>query len=124
MGGEILYNKDSLGAALSAHLDKPRAYIGCMKSGEVISEPRMWSLSHTHTDTHMQCGQRCFSNRFVRLVNEELEDNAQQRYNQSRAPLKTINCDLLVLEGHDSGVSLFCVSSTPRGMKKEFFNIL
>lgn len=30
---------DALGAALSSHLDKPRVYIGCMKSGEVFSEP-------------------------------------------------------------------------------------
>ncbi|KAL9406548.1 hypothetical protein Peur_003520 [Populus x canadensis] len=30
---------DALGATLSTHLDKPGAYIGCMKSGEVFSEP-------------------------------------------------------------------------------------
>ncbi|KAE8690186.1 putative beta-1,3-galactosyltransferase 11 [Hibiscus syriacus] len=29
----------ALGAKLSAHLDKPRVYMGCMKSGEVFSEP-------------------------------------------------------------------------------------
>ncbi|KAH8487541.1 hypothetical protein H0E87_026207 [Populus deltoides] len=30
---------DALGTALAAHFDKPRAYIGCMKSGQVFSEP-------------------------------------------------------------------------------------
>lgn len=30
---------DALGATLANHLDKPRLYIGCMKSGEVFSEP-------------------------------------------------------------------------------------
>ncbi|KAJ6340553.1 hypothetical protein OIU77_008339, partial [Salix suchowensis] len=30
---------DALGTALAAHFDKPRAYIGCMKSGQVYSEP-------------------------------------------------------------------------------------
>lgn len=30
---------DALGATLTAHLDKARVYIGCMKSGEVFSEP-------------------------------------------------------------------------------------
>lgn len=29
---------DSLGAMLSAHVDKPRVYLGCMKSGEVFSD--------------------------------------------------------------------------------------
>ncbi|OMO58611.1 Glycosyl transferase, family 31 [Corchorus olitorius] len=29
----------SLGATLSANLDKPRVYMGCMKSGEVFAEP-------------------------------------------------------------------------------------
>ncbi|XP_021909105.1 hydroxyproline O-galactosyltransferase HPGT1 [Carica papaya] len=35
----IFVNIDALGATLSAHLSSPRAYIGCMKSGEVFSEP-------------------------------------------------------------------------------------
>lgn len=30
---------DVLAAVLSANLDKPRIYMGCMKSGEVFSEP-------------------------------------------------------------------------------------
>ncbi|KAG8496088.1 hypothetical protein CXB51_009443 [Gossypium anomalum] len=30
---------DALGAKLSAHLDTPRIYMGCMKSGEVFSDP-------------------------------------------------------------------------------------
>ncbi|MBA0786456.1 hypothetical protein Gotri_006708 [Gossypium trilobum] len=30
---------DTLGATLSAHSDKPRVYMGCMKSGQVFSEP-------------------------------------------------------------------------------------
>ncbi|KAL3609827.1 hypothetical protein D5086_000847 [Populus alba] len=30
---------DALGATLSTHVDKPGAYIGCLKSGEVFSEP-------------------------------------------------------------------------------------
>ena len=30
---------DALGTTLATHLDKPRVYIGCMKSGEVFSEP-------------------------------------------------------------------------------------
>ncbi|KAK9143922.1 hypothetical protein Syun_013322 [Stephania yunnanensis] len=36
---DVFVNIDALGAALANHLDKPRAYIGCMKSGEVFSEP-------------------------------------------------------------------------------------
>ncbi|CAH2049282.1 unnamed protein product [Thlaspi arvense] len=35
---DVYVNIDALGNALAAHLDKPRAYIGCMKSGEVFSE--------------------------------------------------------------------------------------
>ncbi|KAK8533104.1 hypothetical protein V6N12_076385 [Hibiscus sabdariffa] len=36
---DVYVNIDALGAKLSAHLDKPRVYMGCMKSGEVFSEP-------------------------------------------------------------------------------------
>ncbi|KAH8513311.1 hypothetical protein H0E87_006553 [Populus deltoides] len=36
---DVYVNIDALGATLSTHLDKPRTYIGCMKSGEVFSEP-------------------------------------------------------------------------------------
>lgn len=36
---DIYVNIDTLGATLASHLDKPRVYIGCMKSGEVFSEP-------------------------------------------------------------------------------------
>lgn len=36
---DVYVNIDALGATLSTHLDKPRSYIGCMKSGEVFSEP-------------------------------------------------------------------------------------
>ncbi|KAG6788250.1 hypothetical protein POTOM_004309 [Populus tomentosa] len=35
----IIFCTDALGATLSTHLDKPGAYIGCLKSGEVFSEP-------------------------------------------------------------------------------------
>ncbi|CAH8385645.1 unnamed protein product [Eruca vesicaria subsp. sativa] len=35
----IYVNIDALGSTLAAHLGNPRAYIGCMKSGEVFSEP-------------------------------------------------------------------------------------
>ncbi|KAJ4911407.1 hypothetical protein Rs2_06028 [Raphanus sativus] len=35
----IYVNMDVLGSTLAAHLGNPRAYIGCMKSGEVFSEP-------------------------------------------------------------------------------------
>ncbi|KAK4844475.1 hypothetical protein QYF36_020650 [Acer negundo] len=38
---DVYLNIDNLGAILSSHLDKPRVYIGCMKSGEVISEPTL-----------------------------------------------------------------------------------
>ncbi|CAI0546359.1 unnamed protein product [Linum tenue] len=34
----IYVNIDALGATLATYLNKPRAYIGCMKSGEVFSE--------------------------------------------------------------------------------------
>ncbi|CAN1267616.1 Hydroxyproline O-galactosyltransferase HPGT1 [Linum perenne] len=34
----IYVNIDTLGATLATYLDKPRAYVGCMKSGEVFSE--------------------------------------------------------------------------------------
>ncbi|KAI9160937.1 hypothetical protein LWI28_012912 [Acer negundo] len=36
---DVYVNIDTLGATLANHLDKPRLYIGCMKSGEVFSEP-------------------------------------------------------------------------------------
>ncbi|KAL4297559.1 hypothetical protein GQ457_12G000310 [Hibiscus cannabinus] len=36
---DVYVNIDTLGATLSAHLDKPRVYMGCMKSGQVFSEP-------------------------------------------------------------------------------------
>ncbi|KAJ4705898.1 Hexosyltransferase [Melia azedarach] len=36
---DIYVNMDALGATLATHLDKPRVYIGCMKSGEVFSQP-------------------------------------------------------------------------------------
>ncbi|KAK1282221.1 putative beta-1,3-galactosyltransferase 11 [Acorus calamus] len=36
---DVYVNIDALRKMLESHLDKPRAYIGCMKSGEVFSEP-------------------------------------------------------------------------------------
>ncbi|XP_038685119.1 hydroxyproline O-galactosyltransferase HPGT1-like isoform X2 [Tripterygium wilfordii] len=36
---DIYVNIDTLGATLATHLNNPRVYIGCMKSGEVFSEP-------------------------------------------------------------------------------------
>lgn len=36
---DIYVNIDALGNTLATYLDKPRVYIGCMKSGEVFSEP-------------------------------------------------------------------------------------
>lgn len=36
---DVYVNLDGLGAILSAQVDSPRVYIGCMKSGEVFSEP-------------------------------------------------------------------------------------
>ncbi|PIA49201.1 hypothetical protein AQUCO_01300208v1 [Aquilegia coerulea] len=36
---DVYVNIDALGSMLGAYLDKPRVYIGCMKSGEVFSEP-------------------------------------------------------------------------------------
>ncbi|PON96907.1 Glycosyl transferase [Trema orientale] len=36
---DVYVNIDAFGATLATHLDKPRVYIGCMKSGEVFSEP-------------------------------------------------------------------------------------
>ncbi|GMH28102.1 hypothetical protein Nepgr_029945 [Nepenthes gracilis] len=36
---DVYVNVDALGNTLAAHVDKPRVYIGCMKSGEVFSEP-------------------------------------------------------------------------------------
>ncbi|CAL5204006.1 unnamed protein product [Lathyrus oleraceus] len=35
---DVYVNIDALGATLATHLDKPRIYMGCMKSGEVFSE--------------------------------------------------------------------------------------
>ncbi|KAF8379650.1 hypothetical protein HHK36_029094 [Tetracentron sinense] len=35
---DVYVNIDALGAMLATHLDKPRVYIGCMKSGEIFSE--------------------------------------------------------------------------------------
>nr|KAJ0202252.1 hypothetical protein LSAT_V11C600330690 [Lactuca sativa] len=36
---DIYLNIDALGAILASHVNKPRAYIGCMKSGGVFSKP-------------------------------------------------------------------------------------
>lgn len=36
---DIYVNIDALGAVVSSHLDKLHIYIGCMKSGEVFSQP-------------------------------------------------------------------------------------
>ncbi|GAB2265120.1 Hydroxyproline O-galactosyltransferase HPGT1 [Dionaea muscipula] len=36
---DVYVNVDALGNTLAVHMDKPRVYIGCMKSGEVFSEP-------------------------------------------------------------------------------------
>lgn len=36
---DVYVNIDALGAMLTTHLDESRLYIGCMKSGEVFSEP-------------------------------------------------------------------------------------
>lgn len=36
---DVYVNIDAFGATLATHLEKPRVYIGCMKSGEVFSEP-------------------------------------------------------------------------------------
>ncbi|XP_068659845.1 hydroxyproline O-galactosyltransferase HPGT1-like [Aristolochia californica] len=36
---DIYVNIDALGTMLANHWDKPRVYLGCMKSGEVFSEP-------------------------------------------------------------------------------------
>ncbi|XP_051129185.1 hydroxyproline O-galactosyltransferase HPGT1-like [Andrographis paniculata] len=48
---DVYVNIDALGAVLASHLDKPRVYIGCMKSGEVFSdlkhkwyEPEWWKF--------------------------------------------------------------------------------
>ncbi|GFP81058.1 probable beta-1 3-galactosyltransferase 11 [Phtheirospermum japonicum] len=38
VNGDVYVNVDALQNTLAAHLDKPRVYIGCMKSGEVFSE--------------------------------------------------------------------------------------
>ncbi|KAH0648867.1 hypothetical protein KY285_034115 [Solanum tuberosum] len=47
----VYVNLDAIGAVLTSYLDKPRAYIGCMKSGEVFSqseqkwyEPEWWKF--------------------------------------------------------------------------------
>ncbi|XP_024026947.1 hydroxyproline O-galactosyltransferase HPGT1 [Morus notabilis] len=36
---DVFVNIDALGAMLSTYLEKSRIYVGCMKSGEVFSEP-------------------------------------------------------------------------------------
>ncbi|XP_057810179.1 hydroxyproline O-galactosyltransferase HPGT1-like isoform X2 [Salvia miltiorrhiza] len=37
---DVYVNIDALGSVLASHLDKARVYIGCMKSGEVFSQPK------------------------------------------------------------------------------------
>uniref|UniRef100_A0A7N0TQW1 Hexosyltransferase n=1 Tax=Kalanchoe fedtschenkoi TaxID=63787 RepID=A0A7N0TQW1_KALFE len=51
LNDDVFLNIDALGATLAANLDKPRAYMGCMKSGEVFSdatnkwyEPEWWKF--------------------------------------------------------------------------------
>ncbi|KAH9553204.1 hypothetical protein CY35_09G106300 [Sphagnum magellanicum] len=55
----ILVNIDKLGVMLASHWDKPRVYIGCMKSGEVISdpnaqwyEPEWWRFGEQKSEYH------------------------------------------------------------------------
>ncbi|KAJ7299214.1 hypothetical protein O6H91_16G022000 [Diphasiastrum complanatum] len=36
----VFVNVDKLGEMLATHWDKPRVYVGCMKSGEVFSDPK------------------------------------------------------------------------------------
>lgn len=44
-----LFSTDALGSVLASHLDKPRVYIGCMKSGEVYSQPWVhWTPWRSH----------------------------------------------------------------------------
>ncbi|KAL0408085.1 UNVERIFIED_CONTAM: Hydroxyproline O-galactosyltransferase HPGT1 [Sesamum radiatum] len=50
---DVYVNIDALGAVLASHLDKPRAYIGCMKSGEVFSEPL---VLHTYAHDDVSVG--------------------------------------------------------------------
>lgn len=38
MNNVCIFSADAFANTLAAHLDKPRVYIGCMKSGEVFSE--------------------------------------------------------------------------------------
>lgn len=41
----LVFSADALGNMLATHLDEPRVYIGCMKSGEVFSEPWvLWNI--------------------------------------------------------------------------------
>ncbi|KAL9691022.1 hypothetical protein QQ045_011439 [Rhodiola kirilowii] len=51
LNDDVFLNIDALGATLAANLDKPRAYMGCMKSCEVFSdvtnkwfEPEWWKF--------------------------------------------------------------------------------
>ncbi|CAK9176961.1 unnamed protein product [Ilex paraguariensis] len=53
---DVYVNIDALGNTLAANLDKPRVYIGCMKSGEVFSEqnqkwyePEWWKFGDGKT---------------------------------------------------------------------------
>lgn len=36
---DVYVNLDAFGGVITSHLEKPRVYIGCMKSGEVFSDP-------------------------------------------------------------------------------------
>ncbi|CAM8909534.1 unnamed protein product [Rhodiola kirilowii] len=56
LNDDVFLNIDALGATLAANLDKPRAYMGCMKSGEVFSdatnkwyEPEWWKFGDKKT---------------------------------------------------------------------------
>ncbi|KAL7150433.1 hypothetical protein ABFS83_05G111800 [Erythranthe nasuta] len=40
LSDDVYVNIDALGSVLGSSLDKPRVYIGCMKSGEVFSQPK------------------------------------------------------------------------------------
>ncbi|KAK8703345.1 hypothetical protein V6N13_021664 [Hibiscus sabdariffa] len=57
---DVYVNIDALGAAVTSHLNKPRVYIGCMKSGEVFSEPNHkwyepdWLVIKNHISAMLQ----------------------------------------------------------------------
>lgn len=65
---DIFVNIDKLGTSLAKHRDKPRVYLGCLKSGEVVSdsssqwyEPEWWKFGNEKSQYYLHASGQIYS---------------------------------------------------------------